>query len=112
MSKVRSRRPKFLGSKLKSIRDRYKGSSLIQEDFASIIKQCLKAEFAESYPEISREYISGYERGTRTVPPVVLLAYAHLANIFVEVLIDDRLTFPVDCKFPMASKFSGIKVSK
>lgn len=108
MSRLPSRRPKFMGVKLKQIRECWR-SSLTQEDFALIIKQCLSQEFATEYPELNREYISGYERGTRTVPPVVLLSYAHLANIYVEVLMDDRLIFEVNPIFPLTTKFQGIK---
>lgn len=108
MSRLPSRRPKFMGAKLKQIRECWQ-TSLTQEDFASMVKQCLLKEFTHEYPELNREYISGYERGTRTVPPVVLLAYAQLANVYVEVLMDDRLFFDVNPVFPQTSKFLGIK---
>lgn len=108
MSRLPSRRPKYMGAKLKQIREHWH-MPVIQEEFALLVKQCLIQEFADDYPELNREYISGYERGTRTVPPVVLLAYAHLANAYVEVLMDDRLCFDVNPKFPLSSKFKGIK---
>lgn len=108
MSRLASRRPKFLGYKLKQIRDRWSGNSLTQEEIARLIKHCLKDDFAEDYPELNREYISGYERGTRTIPPVVLLAYAHIANVFVEVLIDDRLVIDPGLRPPFAEKYGGI----
>ena len=110
MSRLPSRRPKYMGAKLKLIRENW-STPAIQEEFALLVKQCLLLEFAHDYPELNREYISGYERGTRTVPPVVLLAYAHLANVFFEVLMDDRLSFDVNPKFPLTSKFKGIKNS-
>lgn len=108
MSRLPSRRPKFMGVKLKLIRESWH-IPLTQEDFASLVKQCLSREFTHEYPELNREYISGYERGTRTVPPVVLLSYAQLANLYVEVLMDDRLSFDVNPVFPLTSKFQGIK---
>lgn len=108
MSRLPSRRPKFMGVKLKQIRE-CRHPSLTQEEFASLVKQCLFEEYTDEYPELNREYISGYERGTRTVPPVILLVYAQLANVYVEVIMDDRLFFEVNPIFPLDSKFKGVK---
>lgn len=41
-----------------------------------------------------RSIISGYERGEREPPLPVLLRYARVANVSVEVLIDDELDLP------------------
>lgn len=41
-----------------------------------------------------RSAISGYELGTREPPLPVLLKYARLAGVCVEVLIDDKLDLP------------------
>jgi len=41
-----------------------------------------------------RASISGYERGEREPPLPVLLAYARLAKVSVERLIDDELDLP------------------
>ena len=41
-----------------------------------------------------RASISGYERGEREPPLPVLLAYARLAKLRVETLIDDELDLP------------------
>ena len=41
-----------------------------------------------------RSAVSGYELGTREPPLQVLLKYARLAGICVEVLIDDELDLP------------------
>ena len=41
-----------------------------------------------------RSAVSGYELGTREPPLEVLLKYARLAGICVEVLIDDELDLP------------------
>ena len=38
--------------------------------------------------------ISDYERGTREPPLPVLLQYARLASVHVDVLIDDELDLP------------------
>ncbi|MDX6574237.1 MAG: Helix-turn-helix domain [Blastocatellia bacterium] len=41
-----------------------------------------------------RASISGYERGEREPPLPILLAYARLGKVRVEVLIDDELDLP------------------
>jgi transcriptional regulator with XRE-family HTH domain len=41
-----------------------------------------------------RSSISGYELGTREPPLPVLLRYAEVAGVYVDVLIDDRLNLP------------------
>ena len=54
--------------------------------------------------------ISGYELGRSVPPPVVLLGYARLANIYVEVLIDDELNLPD--KLPSPTKSEGVRSRK
>jgi transcriptional regulator with XRE-family HTH domain len=44
--------------------------------------------------EIYRSYISAYEHGSRIPSLVVLLQYARVANVWVDVLIDDELELP------------------
>jgi len=44
--------------------------------------------------QLFRSNISQYERGRRVPSPPVLLAYARLANVDLEVLIDDELDLP------------------
>jgi len=41
-----------------------------------------------------RSAVSGYELGTREPSFDILLAYAELAGVYVDVLIDDRLNLP------------------
>ena len=43
---------------------------------------------------ITRNSISGYERGKREPPLMVLYAYANLANVYMEVLVDDEIDLP------------------
>ncbi len=43
---------------------------------------------------IHAPHISGYESGTREPPLVVLLQYARVASVPVEVLIDDEQDLP------------------
>jgi len=54
--------------------------------------------------------ISGYELGRSVPPPVVLLEYARLANVYVEVLIDDGLDLPAD--LPSPAKSEGVRRRK
>jgi transcriptional regulator with XRE-family HTH domain len=51
--------------------------------------------------------ISGYERGVREPPSLILLAYARAANIYVEVLLDDDLDLPES--LPASPKSEGLK---
>jgi type IV secretory pathway TraG/TraD family ATPase VirD4 len=62
--------------------------------------------FADS---LFRSNISQYERGDRVPSPPVLLAYARLANVDLEVLIDDDLDLPGE--IPSSTKSGGIKRS-
>lgn len=54
-----------------------------------------------------RSSISGYELGTREPPLPVLLEYAHVANVWLDVLADDNLDLPE--RLPSPAKHEGIK---
>src|SRR5947209_16295072 len=54
------------------------------------------------FEEITREYVSGYELGTREPPLPVLLQYARVVGICVDVLIDDGINLPM--KLPSKPK--------
>jgi transcriptional regulator with XRE-family HTH domain len=56
---------------------------------------------------IEYHIISRYEQGKREPPLMILMAYARLANVYVEVLIDDELDLPE--KLPSAKKHEGVK---
>lgn len=56
-----------------------------------------------------RSSISGYELGTRIPPHNVVLAYARLANIYTDVLLDDDLDLSPE-EIPHKRKSEGIKV--
>jgi transcriptional regulator with XRE-family HTH domain len=56
---------------------------------------------------IKRNSISGYERGVREPPLMILYAYANLANVYMEVLVDDALDLPGT--IPSDEKSSGRK---
>lgn len=75
-------RPIHLGRKLRQIR---LGFGLTQAEI-------LEPLGAEKYLTSSR--ISEYETGTRQPSLGILLAYARLAQIHLEILIDDEATLP------------------
>jgi len=60
--------------------------------------------------ELTQARVSAYERGVREPPLLVLLRYAHAANVSVEALIDDELELPR--KLPASPKSEGIKRKK
>ena len=59
--------------------------------------------------EVTADYtaISQYESGKREPPLPVLLRYGELANVYVDVLIDDRVDLPE--KLPAKEKHAGVK---
>jgi transcriptional regulator with XRE-family HTH domain len=57
-----------------------------------------------------RSTVSGYERGEREPPLPILLRYAEISNVYVDVLIDDRLDLPE--KLPASKKHSGVRTAK
>jgi transcriptional regulator with XRE-family HTH domain len=57
--------------------------------------------------KLSRTSISAYELGTGEPPLPVLLDYARIANVWVDVLIDDGLDLPA--KLPSAKKHEGMR---
>ncbi|HEY0049029.1 MAG TPA: hypothetical protein VGB68_07075 [Pyrinomonadaceae bacterium] len=59
---------------------------------------------------MEQERISKYERGVPEPPLYVLVAYADVANVYVEVLIKDDLDLPES--LPSRKKSEGIKRQK
>ena len=53
-------------------------------------------------PKIHPAHVSGYERGEREPPLPVLLSYARLAGVCLDVLVDDELDLPA--KLPAKPK--------
>lgn len=51
--------------------------------------------------------VSGYETGTREPPLPVLLKYAEVAGVWVDVLINDDLDLPD--RLPCSPKHEGVK---
>jgi transcriptional regulator with XRE-family HTH domain len=92
--------PKFLAQKLIQIRRTIDGG-LSQEE---LVKR-LGLERS-----IDRTYISKYETGILEPPLRVLLRYADLAGVHLEVIADDDLELPN--KLPCSPKSAGTKRKK
>lgn len=57
--------------------------------------------------EISANHISKFELDKREPSLPVLLRYAHIAGVWIDVLVDDELDLPP--KLPSTPKHEGIK---
>jgi transcriptional regulator with XRE-family HTH domain len=88
-------RPVYLGKKLLRIR---RALGLTQEEMLARLGR-IKG--------LTHSSVSGYELGTREPPLIVLLEYANMANVHLEVLADDNLDLPVD--IPSRVKHEGIR---
>jgi transcriptional regulator with XRE-family HTH domain len=97
MGSVPRRSPKFLAEKLRRIRQAIDGG-LSQEEMVNRLGLAGK---------IDRTYISRYEAGALEPPLGILLRYAELAGLHLEVLADDRLLLPD--KMPCSPKSEGVK---
>ena|SRR5215211_3801721 len=60
--------------------------------------------------EFTRTNISNYELGQREPPLYVLLQYAHLAGLCLDVLVDDELEVPK--RLPSVPTHRGVPVRK
>jgi transcriptional regulator with XRE-family HTH domain len=87
-------RPARLPEKLLLIRNSFKDT---QEEMARRL----------GFSQITREYVSGFELGTREPPLPVLLRMAELAGVYVDVLIDDEVDLPL--KLPAKPKSEGVR---
>ena len=96
MGSAKRIRPERMGTKLLMIR-RALGSSL-----AEMARRLSTDEF-----EVGRTIISAYEQDEREAPLPILLRYAEVANVYLEVIVDDRLDLPEE--LPSAKKSEGIK---
>jgi transcriptional regulator with XRE-family HTH domain len=59
---------------------------------------------AEKY---GRHYISGFERGEREPPLMVLLRYSEVAKVWLNALVDDNVDLPEE--LPLRHMHSGVK---
>jgi hypothetical protein len=89
--------PEFLGQKLRRIRQAVDGG-LSQEEMVN------RLGLAD---EIDRTYVSRYEAGSLEPPLGVLLRYAELAGLHLEVLADDDLLLPD--RMPCKPKCGGVR---
>ncbi|MCD9187003.1 MAG: helix-turn-helix domain-containing protein [Pyrinomonadaceae bacterium] len=83
MGRARRKKPERLAEKLLAIRIRL-----------GLSQTALKGKIeSDDYP-IYKGDISNYELGKSEPPLVILLRYARLANVIVDVLIDDESNLP------------------
>lgn len=59
--------------------------------------------------DLTQARISAYERSVREPPLLVLLSYARVAGVYVDVLIDDELELPL--KLPARPTSEGTKTT-
>lgn len=95
MGKGKRARPARLSEKLTAIRS---GFGMSQNEMLRRLE--LDDEFTQAE-------LSAYERGVREPPLYVLLRFAHAANVWVDVLIDDELDLPA--KLPSIPKHEGVQ---
>lgn len=95
MGRAARPKPSRLGEKLLQVRT---GLGLSQT------QMCRALDLAVDYSAVSQ-----YELDRREPPLPILLRYAELANVYVDVLIDDRLDLPE--KLPARAKHTGVKRS-
>lgn len=88
-------RQKRLPEKLRAIRDAFGISQ----------SEMLKRLGAEELIEYNR--LSEFESGKREPPLRILLQYARVANVWMDVLVDDELDLPD--KIPSVKKYEGAK---
>lgn len=94
MGKAARQKPARLGEKLRQIR---LALNLSQDDMVNRL----------GFKEMTREYISGFERNTREPSLPVLLSYSRIGGCYLEVLVDDDLELPN--KIPGSPKYEGIR---
>jgi transcriptional regulator with XRE-family HTH domain len=95
MAKRKQPKPKHLAKKLRQIRLSF---GLSQSEML----RRLGMEEIISYTKISH-----YELGIREPSLFILLQYARVANVYVDVLVDDELDLP--SKLPSSGKHEGIR---
>jgi transcriptional regulator with XRE-family HTH domain len=82
-------RPLYLGKKLLRIR---RTLGITQEEMLAKLG---------GIKGLTHSSVSGYELGTREPPLLVLLEYARIANVHLEVLADDNLDLPHEIPSPI-----------
>jgi transcriptional regulator with XRE-family HTH domain len=85
MPKGARRRPARLAEKLRHIRHQLE---LTQEELKERLEQL------GFVSDLDRADVSEFERGRRDPDLLTLLSYGRLANIYLDVLVDDELDLP------------------
>ncbi len=85
MGRGRRTQPKKFAAKLKAIRTRL---GITQQEMVSLLKSHAPKEFIDS------GYVSQFESGKREPTLPIVLAYARVAGISTDVLIDDKIDLP------------------
>jgi transcriptional regulator with XRE-family HTH domain len=84
------------------------GEKFLQIRTALNLTQESMLERLQLLPEITQSNISAYERGTKEPPIFVIIRYAEIANVWIDVLVKDSLDLPN--RIPSARKHEGIKI--
>lgn len=92
----RSRRPRPQRLALKLLRVR----AALGVSQAKMVKRLAQ-------PKLHPSHVSGYERGEREPPLPVLLGYARIAGVCLDVLVDDELDLPD--RLPGVPKHEGVR---
>jgi transcriptional regulator with XRE-family HTH domain len=95
----RASRRRFMPSRL--------GEKFMQIRAAFNLTQQGMLERLELPAEITQSNISAYERGTKEPPLLVIMKYAEVANVWIDVLVNDSLDLP--STLPSIRKHEGIK---
>src|SRR5437764_13889389 len=95
MGRASREKPVRLGKKLLEIRTKL---GLSQDGMLRALG------LADKY---GRHYISGFERGEREPPLLVLLRYSEVAKVWLNALVDDEVDLPEE--LPASQMHSGIK---
>lgn len=83
------------------------GEKFLQIRTALSLTQQSMLERLNLPPEFTQSNISAYERGTKEPPIFVIMKYAEVANVWIDVLVQDSLDLPNI--IPSARKHEGLK---
>jgi len=88
--------PERLGEKLLGIR---KALNITQAEILNELNRY------GDFGTLTQNIISDYEKNRREPPVLILYAYAKLANVYIDILVDDSLNLPAE--FPSKTKKLG-----
>lgn len=83
------------------------GEKFLQIRTALNLTQQSMLERLKLPPEFSQSNISAYERGTKEPPIFVIMEYAEVVNVWIDVLVRDSLDLPNI--IPSKRKHEGLK---